>query len=159
MNIPEVLKFLDKVVYRETGKYLNDLQRAIVEGTLQNQRYSDIGDANGLSEGHVKDVGYKLLQLLSDIFGEEVKKRNLKSVLKRQINFNFECFNNFGSMDNCRNSYSNCSSERIESETPEYQQVKSKVQKETAKKLKKRGLTDTEIMEILEITREDLKNL
>jgi len=156
MNIPKVLEFIDDVVYTKTGKHLNDLQRAIVEGTLQQQRYSDIGEANGFSEGHVKDVGYELLQLLSEILGEDVNKGNLKSVIQR--NFNYD--NKKDSNNIYVNYYGDrpSPSETSEPDNTEYQRAKYQVKIETAKKLRKRGLSDAEIAEILDMTVEDLKN-
>lgn len=88
MHVHEVLQFIEKAVYTKTGKHLNDLQRGIVEGTLKRQKYDDIAENCGCSAGHVKDVGYELLQMLSDVFDEPVNKQNLKSVLERQGNLN-----------------------------------------------------------------------
>jgi ascorbate-specific PTS system EIIC-type component UlaA len=85
MNIPKVLEFIDQAVYSKTDKHLTKLQRTILEGTLKEQTYSDIGETNGFSEGHVKDVGYELLQLLSDIFETDINKRNFKSFLEKKL--------------------------------------------------------------------------
>ena len=84
MDTAHILQFVDEVLSANTGKHLNDLQRKIIEGILMRQKYSDIADTYGCTAGHAKDVGYELLQMLSDVFGEPVDKRNLKSVLKRQ---------------------------------------------------------------------------
>src|SRR5919202_5819192 len=88
MPMHEVLQFVDEAVYLKTGKRLNDLQRGIIEGTLKHQKYSDIAETYGCSAGHAKDIGYALLQMLSDVFDEPVDKGNLKSVLERQGNLN-----------------------------------------------------------------------
>lgn len=61
MNTPEMLEFIDEVMEDKTGKSLTDLQRSILEGILKGEKYSDIGDKNGFSEGYVRDVGYELL--------------------------------------------------------------------------------------------------
>jgi len=84
MDTAHILQFVDEVFSANTGKHLNDLQRKIIEGILKRQKYSDIADTYGCRAGHAKDVGYELLHMLSDVFGEPVDKRNLKSVLKRQ---------------------------------------------------------------------------
>jgi hypothetical protein len=104
-------------------------------------------------------VGYELLHLLSYIFGESLNKRNLKQFLEKQNNLNIKSFNNFGNMTNCLNYYGNrpSPSPNIEPETPEYQRAKYLVKIETANKLRKRGLSDAEIAEILDIAEEDLK--
>ena len=92
MDIPDILQFVDEIISSKTGKHLNDLQRGIIEGTLKRQRYTDIAETYGCTAGHAKDEGYKLLQLLSNIFGETVDKNNLKSVLDRQINLNINSY-------------------------------------------------------------------
>ncbi|WP_333428424.1 hypothetical protein [Microcoleus sp. F4-D5] len=81
MNTADILQFVDKVLSAKTGKHLNDLQRKIIEGILNRQKYSDIVDTYGCTAGHPNDVGYELLQMLSDAFGEPVDKCNLESVL------------------------------------------------------------------------------
>lgn len=88
MQVHELLQFVDDAVYHKTGKHLNDLQHGVIEGTLKYQTYSEIADTYACSPGHAKDVGYELLQMLSDIFDEPVDKSNLKSVLERQCNIN-----------------------------------------------------------------------
>ncbi|TAG89931.1 MAG: hypothetical protein EAZ18_19920 [Oscillatoriales cyanobacterium] len=92
MDTAHILQFVDEVVCAKTGKHLNDLQRKIIEGILKQQKYSDIADTYGCTAGHAKDVGYKLLHMLSDAFDEPVDKGNLESVLERQLNLNI----NFG---------------------------------------------------------------
>ncbi|MGB3262494.1 MAG: hypothetical protein WBA89_00920 [Microcoleus sp.] len=84
MDTAPILQFVEKVLSVKRGKHLNDLQRKIIEGILKRQKYSDIADNYGCTAGHAKDVGYELLQMLSDVFGESVDQGNLKSVLKRQ---------------------------------------------------------------------------
>ncbi|WP_236721440.1 hypothetical protein [Trichormus sp. NMC-1] len=81
MHVHEILQFVDDAVYTNTGQHLNDLQRGVIEGTLKHQKYADIAEICGCSAGHIKDVGYELLQMLSDIFDEPIDKGNLKSVL------------------------------------------------------------------------------
>jgi hypothetical protein len=79
----------------------------VIEGALNHQKYVEIADVFGKSEGHVKDVGYELLQMLSDIFEEPVSKGNLKSVLERKRNININIGNrsvgNIADVINCIN--------------------------------------------------------
>ncbi|MDD1435659.1 hypothetical protein MEN24_04340 [Dolichospermum sp. ST_sed10] len=81
MQVQQLLQLVDDAFYLNTGQHLNDLQRGVIEGTLKYQKYADIAETCGCSAGHAKDVGYELLQMLSDIFDEPVDKGNLKSVL------------------------------------------------------------------------------
>jgi hypothetical protein len=98
IDVKELLKFVDESMFAKTGKRLNDLQRQVIEGALKHQKYVDIAESFERSEGHVKDTGYELLQILSDVFGEPVKKGNLKSVLERQRSITFNVSD--GSMGN-----------------------------------------------------------
>ncbi|MDZ4786220.1 MAG: hypothetical protein SGJ02_09110, partial [bacterium] len=88
MDIPQTVQFVDEAVCTKTGKHLNNLQRKIIAGILNRQKYADVAETYGYSDKHVKKVSHELLQVLSDIFGEQVKKSNLESVLERQINVN-----------------------------------------------------------------------
>lgn len=56
----------------------------MIEGVLQRQKYGDIAQGLNCTEGYAKDVGYELWELLSDAFGEEVNKLNLRSALIRK---------------------------------------------------------------------------
>jgi hypothetical protein len=161
MNIPEMLQFIDEVIEDKTGKPLTNLQVSILEGILKGQKYSEIGNQNGFTEGHVRDVGYELLQLLSKIFDIPLRKRNLKHFLERQNNINFKSCKNFLNGNTITYSYYGNKSfnlKEIEPETEEYKQAKYLVQIETVKKLKKKGLNDAEIAEILEINLEELNS-
>jgi len=60
MDIPDILKVADEVVFVKTGEHLDYLQEAILRGTLQGQKYWKIAEETHASEGHVRDVGSKL---------------------------------------------------------------------------------------------------
>ncbi|MCF2148854.1 ATP-binding protein [Desmonostoc muscorum LEGE 12446] len=83
MNVNEVLQFVERLVVEKTGKHLNDVQKAVVEGTWQRQTYDDIAQKCHVTEGHVGDVGAELWQLLSETLGEDIKKYNFRSTLER----------------------------------------------------------------------------
>ena len=84
MDVQEVLRLADHLVFTKTGKRLDDLQEAILRGSLENEKYSKVADEFHCSEGHVKDIASDLWKILSDALGEEVRKSNLRSTLKRQ---------------------------------------------------------------------------
>jgi hypothetical protein len=163
MDVKELLKFVDESMFAKTGKRLNDLQRQVIEGALNHQKYVDIAESFERSEGHVKDTGYELLQILSDVFEEPVKKGNLKSVLERQrdINFNISEGNNgsIANVINCVNFNSDhpkSKSEQVPLEKPDSQQNK---QISKIKRLQDLGLTNGEIAELLEIPLESIESL
>jgi hypothetical protein len=160
MDIHQVLEFVDKVVYAKTGKRLNDLQRGIIEGTLKQQKYAEIADTYRLTEGHVKDVGYELLQMLSDTFDEPVDKGNLKSVLERQDNLNISFGNSniIGYINVCSDRPTATPDEN-QPKTPDFQQAKDKAKIEMVGKLRQFGLSDEQIAEVLRLTLEEVKQV
>jgi len=163
MDIHQVLEFVDKVVYAKTGKRLNDLQRGIIEGTLKQQKYSEIADTYRLTQGHVKDVGYELLQMLSDTFDEPVDKGNLKSVLARQGNLNIsDCTignsNIIGYINVCSDRPTTTPDEN-QAKTPDFQQAKDEAKIETIGKLRQFGLSDEQIAEVLRLTLEEVQQM
>ncbi|MCC3470018.1 MAG: ATP-binding protein [Microcoleus sp. PH2017_06_SFM_O_A] len=87
MEIAEVLKLADELIFAKTGEHLDYLQKAILEGTFQGRTYPQIAEATHSSEGHTRDIGSELWQILSKGFGEEITKRNFRAIFKK-ANFN-----------------------------------------------------------------------
>lgn len=83
MDVQEVLRFADDMVFAKTGEHLDDLQEAILRGAWKGQRYSKIAEESHCTEGHVRNVASELWQLLSDVLGENVNKLNFRSALER----------------------------------------------------------------------------
>jgi hypothetical protein len=83
MNVNEVLQFVDRLVVEKTGKGLDDLQKAVIEGTWQRQTYGNIAQEHHATKNHVGDVGYQLWQLLSEHLGEDINKLNFRSTIER----------------------------------------------------------------------------
>lgn len=169
MQIHELLQFVDDAVYLNTGDHLNDIQRAVIEGSLNHQKYSQIAENCGCSAGHAKDVGYELLQLLSDIFDEPVDKRNLKSALERQGNINISFGDNIGDNNSnifgkgsikisCKNPQNK--SDKNNSIHPKFKhRKKNKTQIEKIDKLRYFGLSDEQIAEVLDLPLEVVKQV
>ncbi|MEG4273447.1 MULTISPECIES: hypothetical protein [unclassified Microcoleus] len=168
MDTAHILQFVDKVLSAKTGKHLNDLQRKIIEGILKRQKYSDIADTYGCTAGHAKDVGYELLQMLSDAFDEPVDKGNLESVLERQLNLNI----NFGDGNttnfwdsNTINYINSCSElptstpDKNQPPTPDFQDSTNQVKIEMIGKLRQLGLKDEQIAEVVGLALEVVKQI
>jgi hypothetical protein len=83
MTITEVLQIVDRLVFSQTGKHLDDLQESVIEGVWQGQTYQVIADDCQHSESRVRDVGHKLWGILSERLGENINKFNFFSTLKR----------------------------------------------------------------------------
>ncbi|HEY9710363.1 MAG TPA: hypothetical protein V6D48_19305, partial [Oculatellaceae cyanobacterium] len=137
-----------------------------IEGTLKRQKYSDIAETYGCTAGHAKDVGYALLQMLSDVFDEPVDKGNLKSVLERQGNLNISfgerSINNNINSDvigcvNFGSEQPNTTPEKNQPATPNSQQRSKNQIKIKIDKLRQFGLSDEQIAEALELPLEVIK--
>jgi AAA+ ATPase superfamily predicted ATPase len=83
MNLKEVLTLADKIVFEKTGQHLDDLQEALLRGTLQRDTYKQIAKDFECSESNVRQIGSQLWQILSEELGEEVSKTNFRSALQR----------------------------------------------------------------------------
>jgi NB-ARC domain len=83
MDIAEVLKIADDLMFDSTSKYLDNLQRSIVEGVWEGKTYQEIADRTDRTEGHIRDSAANLWQEISDAIGENVRKSNFKSVVER----------------------------------------------------------------------------
>jgi len=93
MNLKEVVKLADDMVFAKTGKHLNDLQEKILRGTWQNEDYNEIAKDVNLSEARVREVGMELWQSLSQELGEKVSKSNFRSAMERlQISISSKYF-------------------------------------------------------------------
>lgn len=83
MDIEDALKFTDNLALTTTGKHLDSLQKAILRGAWNNQKYKEIAQHHNRSEKYVKEVGFKLWKLLSVALGEEqVCKANFRAKLE-----------------------------------------------------------------------------
>jgi len=83
MDIEDALKFTDNLALTTTGKHLDSLQKAILRGTWNNQKYKEIAQHHNRSEKYVKEVGFKLWKLMSVALGEEqVCKANFRAKLE-----------------------------------------------------------------------------
>ena len=159
MDSPQILQFVDEAVYTNTGKRLNNLQRRIIAGILNRQRYADVAETYGYSSQHVKKASHELLQMLSEVFGEQVKKSNLESVLERQINQNITTLGNKNNQKIIGISYiNNCPTpstptpDQSQPENPDLQEEsKNQTKIETIDKLRQFGLSDEQIAEALDI--------
>jgi len=83
MNLKQILKFADDVVFAKTGHHLDDLQAAVLRGTLQRETYKEIAKDLDCSESRTREIGSELWQILSEDLGEDVNKKNFRSAMER----------------------------------------------------------------------------
>ena len=82
MNLKEALKIADKIVFQKTGQHLDDLQEAVLKGTLERETYKHIAKDFDCSESSVRKVGAELWEILSEELGEDISKSNLRSAIE-----------------------------------------------------------------------------
>ncbi len=81
MDVNQALDFVEKLLYEQTGKHLNDLEREVFLGSWHGQTYEKIYPLN--PQYIEKDVSYKLWKKLSNLLGEKVAKKNLQGAIDR----------------------------------------------------------------------------
>jgi len=54
MKVDHIFNLADELVFSKTGKHLDDLQRIILEGTLQGKKYAQIATENQYSDNYIK---------------------------------------------------------------------------------------------------------
>ena len=90
MTIEDALNIVDSVL---ENKSLSTIQEAIFRQTWEGKTYSEIAEKAGYDAAYIRDVGYKLWQLLSEAFGDRVTKNNLQVVLRRYTNRSLQISN------------------------------------------------------------------
>ena len=83
MNLKEVLKLADEIIFTKTGQHLDDLQEAVLRGTLQRDTYKQIAKDFDCSESNIRQIGSELWRILSEELGEDVSKSNFRSAMDR----------------------------------------------------------------------------
>lgn len=80
MTVEEALDLIEAALNYER---LNKVQELVFRESWEGRSYKEIAGNSEYHYDYIKDVGAKLWKELSEVFGEEVKKNNLQSVLKR----------------------------------------------------------------------------
>lgn len=86
MTITEILQFVDRIVEKQTGEHLDDLQKTVIQGVWQGKTYNQIADECGYDKNYVGDVSRKLFKILSEQLNEDINKSNFSWTLERAIN-------------------------------------------------------------------------
>jgi hypothetical protein len=113
MDLEEALKWTENLVLAKTGQNLYSLQRAILEGTWQGQRYPDIAQTSNRDYNHVRKVARELWQLMSEELGEKIRQSNFRAAMERHqishfsslVNFGYSSFVSEGSINFCTDRY------------------------------------------------------
>jgi len=87
MDFEQVFKTLDAAVFSKTQKRLKEVEKFVLWGTWQGQSYEEMVRVSNYcySPKYLKqDVGPKLWQRLKEVLGEDLSKRNFRSILERR---------------------------------------------------------------------------
>jgi hypothetical protein len=95
MDIEEALDLADHLTFTSTGKHLDNLQKAILRGAWDNQKYKAIADSCHRSEKYVKEVGFKLWKTLSEALGAQTLcQANFRAKLENITAYNVSVVGN-----------------------------------------------------------------
>lgn len=176
MDTTEVLKYLDELVFAQTGKHLDSLQIAIIKGVLNGRKYADIAKEYQCTPGHAKDEAYALWQLLSKTLGKDLNKSNFRAFVERLGLANFQspivgnrvrvrdinlCAN--PSQVNEKSELENFESIIKETPTPvngKFNNIETSLRlakQETIRRLVKVGLTAEQIAQVLDLPLEEVQ--
>lgn len=79
MHAEEALALLDQLL----TVTLSNLQETVFCQVWDNKTYAEIADEYNYEHSYIRDVGFKLWQLISESLGQKVSKSNVKAVLTR----------------------------------------------------------------------------
>lgn len=102
MTITELLKTVDRLVEKQRGKHLNDLEKVVIKGLWDGKTYGKIAEECGYHKNHVGDVSRQLFKILSQELEEDINKYNFcwtieRVVTSRQFNRQFNVVGLFNS--------------------------------------------------------------
>ncbi len=84
MKSEQIIPTANAAIFASAGRYLNDVETAIVLGASAGQTYEQIAQSSGYAVSYIKrDVGPKLWKLLSIALTEKVSKKNFQQALER----------------------------------------------------------------------------
>ncbi|HHP7243616.1 MAG TPA: AAA-like domain-containing protein [Elainellaceae cyanobacterium] len=78
MTADEALALLDIIL---AGQPLSNIQETVFRGVWDEETYAEIAEHATYEHSYVRDVGFKLWQLLSDALGQKVSKSNIRAIL------------------------------------------------------------------------------
>ncbi|GAB4364816.1 MAG: hypothetical protein Kow00121_00820 [Elainellaceae cyanobacterium] len=84
-ELEEVIKNVDKLYARRTRSHLNDIQKAIIQGTWHKWTYEEIANNNRANLSVIRSSGERLWEIISKSLGEKVGKSNFQKVMRRYL--------------------------------------------------------------------------
>ena len=84
MNREDAIRLVDQFL-SQSGRSLSDTEKAILAGAWDGEKYEQIVKKTPYSLAHIRLVGKKLWDALSEIMGQQVTKWNLRHVLEQKL--------------------------------------------------------------------------
>jgi WD40 repeat protein len=78
-----LLKNVDNLLISQGQAGLTDVQLTVLENTLAGKSYPQMASQSTYTIEYLREVGSKLWQTLSQVFGESISKKNIQTVLRR----------------------------------------------------------------------------
>ncbi len=84
MGAEEAFEFVDSLVFSQTQKHLNSVQKLVFVGLWKDATltYEKISNNLDYTQEHLRAVGAELWQIMSNVFGDKVIKRNFPIVVQ-----------------------------------------------------------------------------
>ena len=79
MTIEDAIAIIDTALQH---KRLSNIQEQLFRKTWEGKTYAEIAEVCGYDSSYIRDVGYRLWQMLTKGFGEHVTKHNLQVVIR-----------------------------------------------------------------------------
>ena len=79
MSAEEALALLDQLL----PVTLSNLQETVFCQVWEDKTYAEIADEYNYEHSYIRDIGFRLWQILSEALGEKVSKSNVKALLSR----------------------------------------------------------------------------
>ncbi|MEI6442664.1 MAG: NB-ARC domain-containing protein [Nostocales cyanobacterium ELA583] len=103
MNVTEILQFVDGLVFTQTEKHLDDLQKKIIEEIFRGKTYKQIADIYDYDEGYIGDESRQLFKIISEYLGQDINKSNFCWTLERVTNSGIFNAGNHNNINWCPN--------------------------------------------------------
>lgn len=166
MDVQEMLKYMDELVFAQTGQHLDSLQVAILKGVLNGQKYAEVAKDYNCTSGHAKDEAYELWRVLSKALGEDLNKSNVRAAIERLGIANYQSpivGNRVGNINLCP-SFSQAKTAEVDdfelvggTTVSPVEAARRSVKLETVPQLVKLGLTAEQIAQALELPLNDVQ--
>jgi WD40 repeat protein len=85
-DLEKIIEFVDNKVYGKMQRHLRDVEVWIFKGSWVGKKYDEIAQTHNYTSQYLQqDIGPRFWKLLSDVFQEQVSKRNFRTVLERHL--------------------------------------------------------------------------